>query len=165
MESIGTIYGHFMQRSAPFGFHMREDREIEFHALPYKPQSGTDNPGRVLLEEPWHIVLEMLKGEKRLVLGLDLYGDVILGRGDSSPGHIVVNLEPYDAMKMGVSRSHALLRPAKAHLYLIDQGSTNGTTINGAIVQNGLLNTLKNEDVIALGDLVLMISVLAKPGQ
>ncbi len=165
MESIGTIYGHFLQRSTPFGFHMRDDHEIEFHALPYKPESSADNPGSLLLEKPWRLVLEMLQGEKRLVLGLDLYGDVILGRGESSLGQIVVNLEPYDGVKLGVSRVHAMLRPTKGHLYLIDQGSTNGTTVNGATVQNGLLNAVKNEDVVALGDLVLMVYVLASPGK
>jgi hypothetical protein len=163
IDSIAAIYGRFIQRSTPFGFHVSDERAIEFHPLPYKPESSEENPSSLLLKQPWRVVLEMLQGEKRLVLGLDLYGDVILGRGESRPGLIVVDMEPYDAVKLGVSRVHAMLRPTKSHLYLIDQGSTNGTTVNGASVQNGLLNSLKDEDVIALGDLILMVKTIAKP--
>jgi hypothetical protein len=158
-SSIGTIYSRFVAHHTPFGFQSREET-VEFHPMPYRPEPDDT----LLLAQPWRVMLEMFEDEKRRVLGLDLYGDVLLGRGSSRPGHILVNLEPYNAQGHGVSREHALLRPTKAHLYVIDQGSTNGTVVNGATKGKGVAISLKNEDLLRLGNLVLMLYIVAKPG-
>jgi hypothetical protein len=158
-SSIGTIYSRFVAHHTPFGFQSREET-VEFHPMPYRPEPDDT----LLLLQPWRVMFEMLEDEKRRVLGLDLYGDVLLGRGGSRPGHILVNLEPYNAQGHGVSREHALLRPTRTHLYVIDQGSTNGTVINGAPMGKGAAVSLKNEDLVRLGNLVLMLYVVAKPG-
>jgi hypothetical protein len=159
-SSIGTIYSRFIAHHTPFGFQNR-DESVEFHAMPYRPEADDT----LLLTEPWRVILEMFQDEKRMVLGLDLYGDVVLGRGQSRPGHILVNLDPYDAQDLGVSREHALIRPTRSHLYIIDQGSTNGTVVNGASAGRGKATSLQNEDLIRLGNLVLMIYVVIKPGE
>ncbi len=98
-----------------------------------------------------------------MVVGLDLYGDVVLGRGDSHPGRIILDLEPYAAQSMGVSREHVMLRPTKTHLYVIDQGSTNGTTVNGTLCSRGIAIGLKNDDMLSLGNMLLVVHILSKP--
>ena len=80
-----------------------------------------------------------------MYMGLDLYGDVILGRGDSHPGRIIVNLEPYGARDLGVSREHVMLRPTPTRLFAIDQGSTNRTTVNGVPSGRGIATELRDE--------------------
>src|SRR5574340_1129996 len=104
---LETIYSRFIAHRMPFGFQSRDDKEITFHPIPYKPEPDD----KLLLQEPWRVVLELYVEEQRMVMGLDLYGDVILGRGQSRPGHIVLNLEEYNAQALGVSREHAMLRP------------------------------------------------------
>lgn len=158
-SSIGTIYSRFIAHHTPFGFQSR-DESVQFHPLPYKPEPDDT----LLLNQPWRVMLEMFQDERRMVLGIDLYGDVFLGRGQSRPGHILLNLDEYDAQGRGVSREHALLRPTQTHLYLIDQGSTNGTVVNGAASGRGVATGLKNEDLLRLGNLVLMVYIVSKPG-
>lgn len=157
-SSVGIIFSRFIAHHTPFGFQTR-DEQVEFHPMPYKPDTGDT----LLLDRPWRVMLEVFEDERRMVLGLDLYGDVTLGRGQSRPGYILVNLDPYSAQDLGVSREHALIRPTRTHLYIIDQGSTNGTVINGAAAGRGMATSLKHEDLIRLGNLVLMLYILGKP--
>lgn len=159
VSSMQAIFERFMTNYSPFGFQTRNE-DVAFHPIPYKPEA--DDP--LLLREPWRITLELYEGEKRKVLGLDLFGDLILGRGESRPGRIVLDLEPYEAQKFGVSREHVMLRPTASRLYVIDQGSTNGTTVNGAASGRGVATSLKNEDMLALGNMVFVVHVLDQPG-
>ncbi|MBN1430343.1 MAG: FHA domain-containing protein [Anaerolineae bacterium] len=157
-DPLNTIFERFMANYTPFGFHVQSE-QVGYHALPYKPGEGE----QILLPQPWRIILEMSTEERRMVMGLDLYGDVILGRGSSRPGRIIVDLEPYNAQAQGVSREHAMLRPTKTQLYVIDQGSTNGTTVNGTLCSRGIVIGLKNDNMLALGNMLLMVHILDKP--
>jgi hypothetical protein len=156
--SLSIIYSRFIANHKPFAFQTR-DRTLEFHPMPYRPEPHDP----LLLGEPWRVMLEMFQDDTRMVLGLDLYGDVILGRGQSRPGHILVNLDPYHAQDLGVSREHAIIRPTPTELYVIDQGSTNGTSVNGAASGRGLATALHHEDLVRLGNLVLIIYMIERP--
>ncbi len=155
------IYSRFLAQHMPFGFQRRDDQELAFHPMPYRP----DPDDELLLAEPWRVMLELYEDDQRRVLGLELYGDVMLGRGQSRPGSILLNLEPYNAQELGVSREHALLRPSRVNLFVIDQGSTNGTTVNGTPVGRGVATPLRHEDLLRLGNLVLMVHILARPSR
>jgi len=159
LDAMKMVFERFLANRSPFGF--RKARyPNEFHPLPYRPEPGD----RLLLEEPWRIVLELYEGEQPMVMGLDLYGDAILGRGPSRPGRIILNLEEYGAQEHGVSREHAMLRPTVNRLFLIDQGSTNGTTLNGTPSGRGMASPVNDEDMIALGNLLLLVRVVKRPG-
>jgi len=158
IDPLNTIFERFMANYTPFGFHV-ESEKVEYHALPYKPSKDE----QFLLREPWRVVLEMSSGERRMVLGLDLHGDVVLGRGESRPGRIIIDLEPYGAQSQGVSREHAMLRPTKTRLFVIDQGSTNGTTVNGTLCSRGIVIGLKNDDMLALANMLLMVHIIDRP--
>jgi len=157
-QAIDAIYNRFMAHYTPFGFQPRGE-EIKYHPLPYKPEP--DDP--LLLVQPWRIELELHTDVQRKVLGLDLYGDVVLGRGPSRPGRIILDLDDYGAHELGVSREHLMLRPTRTRLFAIDQGSTNGTTINGATSGRGMAIALHNDDMIALGNMVLLLRIIKKP--
>lgn len=154
-----TIYNRFMAYYTPFGFTPR-DEQVKFHPFPYLPDPGDE----LMLRNPWRILLELYAEDQRMSVGLDLFGDIILGRGESHPGRIIFDLEPYGAKSLGVSREHAMLRPTVTKLFVIDQGSTNGTTVNGAPSGRGIATPLKHEDLINLGNMVLMVHVVKKPG-
>ncbi len=157
-SAMDRIYNRFMAHYTPFGFQQRGS-QVQYHPLPYKPEAGDE----LLLKQPWRVELELYAQDQRMVVGLDLYGDLILGRGESHPGRIILDLDAYGAHSLGVSREHVMLRPTPTRLFAIDQGSTNGTTVNGVTSGRGVATELHNEDLLALGNLVLMVHIRAKP--
>ena len=158
-DPIKTIFDRFASSYAPFGFE-QSARCSEYHPLPYKPQPGD----KLLIQQPWRIMLELRTVSQRMVLGIDLYGDVILGRGDSELGRIIIDLEPYGAHSQGVSREHVMLRPTTTSLFAIDQGSSNGTAVNGAGLGQGVATPLKDGDLLSLGNMVIVVHVVNHPG-
>ncbi len=88
---------------------------------------------------------------------LEIVGDVVLGRSNLAD----VDLHEYGAIDRGVSRKHALLRPSKKALYLLDLGSTNGTHFNGIPMGQGIAMSLSENAVIRLGRLNLTVRFLA----
>lgn len=156
--ALNNIYARFMANHMPFGFQARGE-EIIYHPVPYRPDPGDP----LLLAAPWRIELELYADEQRQVLGLDLHGDLILGRGASRPGRIILDLDPYGAHDLGVSREHLMLRPTRTRLFVLDQGSTNGTTVDGVTSGRGVATPLLDAAMLSLGNMVLMLRVIARP--
>ncbi len=155
---MDQIFSRFLAQHTPFGFESSVE-DIAYHPLPYKPGSDDD----LLLDKPWRIWLELYAKDKRMYMGLDLYGDVILGRGKSQPGRIILDLEPYGAHAMGVSREHVMLRPTRTRLFAIDRGSTNSTSVNGVHSGPGVATRLNDEDLMTLGNMIIMLHVIDRP--
>jgi hypothetical protein len=135
------------------------EQQIDFHPLPYKPSPGD----KLLLACPWQIMLEMRIQTHWMRLGLNLYGEVTLGRGESRDGHVMVNLNPYGASALGVSRTHLALRPTSKGLVAVDLGSTNGTTINGESIAPETEMLLPDRCEIALSKMKLLLYIVEKP--
>lgn len=156
---LQQIFERFMAQHNKFGF-QTSDADLVFHPLPFMPEEDDT----FLLKQPWRLMLELYTNEdERMILGIDLYGDIVLGRGESRPGRIILDLDPYGAQHMGVSREHAMLRPTATKLYVIDQGSTNGTTINGSISGRGVASSVKDDDIVNLAKMMVMIKVVKEP--
>jgi hypothetical protein len=148
---------HLAQRHLVL-FQSVEER-IDYHPLPYQPQ-----PDDVLLPDyPWRLILEMRVENRWMRLGVDLYDRVILGRGESRDGHVMINLNPYGAGLMGVSRIHLSLRPTSEGLVIADLNSTNGTLVNGESITPGIDILLPERCEIALGKLKMLLSVVERP--
>ncbi|HEX9103510.1 MAG TPA: FHA domain-containing protein [Polyangia bacterium] len=58
-----------------------------------------------------------------------------------------------------VSLVHARIERKKGAYYLVDDGSTNGTRLNGAVVATGLRQPLREGDRIGIGDYALSVSL------
>jgi hypothetical protein len=112
----------------------------------------------------WRIELHGLSRDLGPV-GIDIVGDVILGRGGGASGGPDLDLDPYGAFDTGVSRQHALLRPSRHALYLIDLNSTNGTWHNALRLGSGTTRSLANNDTITLGRLTFTIRLISLPPQ
>ncbi len=93
-------------------------------------------------------------------LGLDLLGEVMIGRGQAADHPVDLDLDPYGALEQGVSRRHALLRPTPDQLVLVDLGSTNGTLHNMESVRPGIACALRQNDLIVLGQLSFRIRII-----
>lgn len=154
-EMLDTIFNRFISSYTPFGFHASQE-DVVYKPLPYKPDEGD----QLLNKYPWRVILELVTEDTRLMMGIDLFGDIILGRGESQPGRIIIDLDQYGAQGLGVSRIHAMLRPTMTQLFVIDQGSTNGTTINGVRSGRGIATPLKHEDLLRLGNMMFVVHVI-----
>ena len=93
----------------------------------------------------WSVDVE--KGVKSLRgLHVDILGPVGIGRSPSSD--IVID-EPY------VSASHARFTIQGPALVLEDLGSTNGTMVNGHIIEQPV--TLRDTDEVQVGDVIMRV--------
>jgi FHA domain containing protein len=93
----------------------------------------------------WSVDVE--KGVKSLRgLHVDILGPVVIGRSPSSD--IVID-EPY------VSASHARFTIQGPALVLEDLGSTNGTMVNGHIIEQPI--TLRDTDEVQVGDVIMRV--------
>lgn len=93
----------------------------------------------------WSVDVE--KGIKSLRgLHVDILGPVVIGRSPSSD--IVID-EPY------VSASHARFTIQGPALVLEDLGSTNGTMVNGHIIEQPV--TLRDTDEVQVGDVIMRV--------
>ena len=93
----------------------------------------------------WSVDVE--KGVKSLRgLHVDILGPVVIGRSPSSD--IVID-EPY------VSASHARFTIQGPALVLEDPGSTNGTMVNGHIIEQPV--TLRDTDEVQVGDVIMRV--------
>ena len=94
----------------------------------------------------WAIDVE--KGTRALRgLHVDILGPVVIGR---SPSSDVVIDEPY------VSSPHSLLALQGPALVLEDLGSTNGTLVNGHVIDQPV--TLREGDEVQVGDTIMRVS-------
>lgn len=93
----------------------------------------------------WSVDVE--KGVKSLRgLHVDILGPVVIGRSPSSD--IVID-EPY------VSASHARFTIQGPALVLEDLGSTNGTMVNGHVIEQPV--TLRDTDEVQVGDVIMRV--------
>ena len=93
----------------------------------------------------WSVDVE--KGVKSLRgLHVDILGPVVIGRSPSSD--IVID-EAY------VSASHARFTIQGPALVLEDLGSTNGTMVNGHIIEQPV--TLRDTDEVQVGDVIMRV--------
>jgi hypothetical protein len=84
-------------------------------------------------------------------------GKTILGRyspGEATPS---VDLTPYNANLLGVSRQHATISRADETYILEDLGSTNGTWINEEKLSPNLPHPVQSGDLVRLGQLGLYV--------
>jgi len=131
-------------------------RDTNFYPVPSTYKSIPNPP-------VWRILLKFSGKEPRVLAGLDVYNDVVLGRGTGEPDSPDIDLTNLNAMSDGVSRRHALLRPTQHRLYLIDLGSTNGTFVNAIPVSKGMAQTLRSSDSVSFGGLSCIIEIVFSP--
>lgn len=95
-------------------------------------------------------------------LGIEMLGDVILGMNRQDGAVIDVDMTAYGGFELGVSRKHALIRPTRNRLYLIDLDSTNGTRLNALPVGPGIAAEIRSGDTVSLGNLNFTVNIVAK---
>lgn len=112
--------------------------------------------GLTRLLPDWRVVLQVLPSGACLTL--PQAPSVLLGRGAGEPGKYLVDLDSYNGYKRGVSRRHCELIRENDHLYIVDLGSSNGTSLNGVALEAYRRYTLADGDKLILGSMHFGIS-------
>jgi two-component system, OmpR family, phosphate regulon sensor histidine kinase PhoR len=128
--------------------------------LIYRPAPYAAAAGPAPDRSVWRTRFELVADPARC-FGLDINGEVILGRDTDLPD--VIDLNPYGAATQGVSRQHVMLRPTPTNLFAIDLGSTNGTLRNGRSIGVNTPYPLVNGDTLSLGGLQLKVWIVNRP--
>ena len=130
--------------------------EMTFQQMPHAETSDGDEEHPV-----WRVRFDLPSSGPEASFGLDINGEVILGRGRETTS--LVDLSPHDAVALGVSRHHLILRPTTSKLFVIDAGSTNGTLKNGRSMGRNTPYSLSHGDTLLLGNLELAVSIIKRP--
>jgi hypothetical protein len=84
---------------------------------------------------------------------------MVVGRSDSTrPGKPDIDLAPFDAKRLGVSRTHAVLKRQENTITLTDQGSVNNTYINGEKIHPHEVRVIRDGDEIRFGKLITHVT-------
>jgi pSer/pThr/pTyr-binding forkhead associated (FHA) protein len=113
------------------------------------------------LPRPWRIALKNIP--MGITLVFDLTDTVMIGREGVEDGIPEIDLNPYDALNFGVSRRHAILRLDENRVYLTDNGSKNGVTLNDELLNPGSPYLVRSGDSISLGQMRFQITFLTNP--
>lgn len=81
--------------------------------------------------------------------------DIVIGRKDPLGGDMPdLDLSPFGAAELGVSRRHAVIRRGEDTLTLVDLESTNGTFLNGQRLLPHQPRVLRDGDEVRMGRFV-----------
>jgi hypothetical protein len=122
-------------------------------------EEGTAKWGSARFTPRTHLVLG-IEGETRsITFNANDITELVLGRSDPKTGEAPpINLTDYGGLEKGVSRKHAVINRKDGSLYLIDQGSANGTYLNGQRLVAQQERVLRDGDDVRLGHLMIRIT-------
>ncbi len=105
---------------------------------------------------PLSTLMILAKGYEHNPLRLQIQNKtLVIGRAeDSGAGQVQIDLSPYGARDMGVSRQHAMLQRSEKSITLVDRGSVNHTFINGERLHSNEVRVVRDGDEIRFGRLV-----------
>ena len=114
----------------------------------------TEEPAQIQIREEFKLVV-LNSGRK---LDCPDKANIIIGRCDAFTGEAPdIDLAPDDALELGVSRRHACITFREGAPFITDLGSTNRTFINRQVMMRGQPYSLKDEDEIRLGNVILKV--------
>lgn len=110
-----------------------------------------------------NMVLRIDIAESLSPLIVDVTRDMVVGRGDNVTEFIPdIDLTKQGAYRLGLSRRHAILRRDAGKLVVLDQGSRNGTHLNGLRLDSDKPYALKSGDEVQFGNLKVRVTFQRK---
>jgi CheY-like chemotaxis protein len=111
---------------------------------------------------PWVIELRVVGTAS--TLQAKVRESMIIGRSDNDQRIFPeIDLLPYNAFGMGVSRQHAVIEIFEGRLYLKDLNSTNGTRLNNVPLQPHQRYRIRHGDQIMVGQLRMQVLFAVVP--
>jgi hypothetical protein len=114
------------------------------------------------MPRPWRISLWIAHKEEAEII--ELVGAMILGR-KTRGGSVFPDLDlgPYNAEEMGVSRQHLMLKQDEDRIMVMDMESANGTKLNDEWLTPNQLYPLRHGDELTLGTMTIKVELLMDP--
>lgn len=114
-------------------------------------------------KSPWVIELQAPQMTASLKLVMDQR--LVVGRRDDAGGAAPpdVDLGPYGADEMGVSRHHLALEVVNDRLMVTDLDSGNGTLLNGERLAASAAHAVNHGDTLTLGRLAVQVRAIISP--
>lgn len=114
------------------------------------------------MPRPWRIALRLLQKDQRLIFDMD--GPMVIGRMEERDNIFPdIDLGPYNADELGVSRQHLTLKLDGDRIVASDHGSRNGTLLNDERLQPHTDYPIRDGDEITLGLMRLKVELLVNP--
>ena len=114
------------------------------------------------MPRPWKVALRILQKENRVIFEMDR--PMTIGRMDPDKDvYPEVDLGPYNADELGVSREHLLLKLVEDRIVATDNGSSNGTLLNKERLKPHEDYPIRDGDEIQLGLMKVRIELLMNP--
>ena len=140
---------------------MDTSRLDKVHALPESVPQVVSSADLDLLR-PWRIALFIKRIRAKLVI--DVVNSIYIGRldlkGDQNPD---IDLRPFGAEELGVSRRHLMLKQEDSRIVVIDNRSSNGTMLNNLRLQPHKSYPIRHSDILVLGALEMQVEFLINP--
>ena len=131
-------------------------RPTKADALPDRATAPLDRQIPAMLE------LHVTGAEAPLRIAAREY--LIVGRRERpGVGEADIDLTPYDAMELGVSRQHVVISVRPEGVTIKDLKSTNGTFLNGFALKPLHAYKLRHGDQLVLGRLGVLVVFVAAP--
>jgi hypothetical protein len=120
--------------------------------------AGTTRVGSDRFETTMTLVLQIPGAARPITIKPSEVPEVMFGRLDATAQiYPQVDLTPYAAFQLGISRKHACIRLKEQQLFLHDFKSANGTYLNGLRVTEDTPQLLRNGDEIKLGQMTIQV--------
>ena len=129
-------------------------QEVQEQSLPLKELETA--------ERPWRAALTIMEVDIQIVF--DITNSIVLGRSYPSTEMFKgVDLSPFNAYEMGVSREHAVLLLQENQVILRDNDSSNGTLLNNKRLKPNTKYVLQSGDLVNLAKMALRFDLLYYP--
>lgn len=100
----------------------------------------------------------------RITLVFDLNGSIMFGRSSIALGSMpIVDLSPFNAQELGVSRHHLMMTRNEDHIAVTDNNSSNGSFLNDQRLEPQVSYPVHHGDKIGLGLLTMQIHFITDP--
>lgn len=111
---------------------------------------------------PWRIAILLKQLELELIVTLT--STLTVGRADPKSDVVPnIDLRPFDAEGLGVSRKHLVIKLDSDGVAVEDLSSVNGSKLNGERLEPGKSYPVRHGDELTLGAMEMQVQLLLNP--
>ena len=122
-------------------------------------EEGTPKWGSARFNGRTDLIIDVLETKERFIFDYDHITQIIIGRKDHVESTFpLVDLSDAGGQQKGVSRRHAKIIRQDESLHIVDNGSSNGTYLNGHKLVAEQPRIIRDGDDIRLGHLIIRIT-------
>ena len=156
-QMVGTVFcGNCGNQLVP-GDNPNQEVQVQRNKAVSSNPSSLGKFSKKKRKESWISLYFLETGE---ILSLPDKEELTIGRcSENQPVLPDIDLSRFNAFENGVSRLHCVLSRVGAKPFVIDLGSSNGTTLNGIPLDANSDTAIKHGDILSLGKLTVKLLI------